>query len=482
MRLSLYIGYTDSIRHICLLYPNLAVWLRERCVAMDNNNRPPVPPEQEQQTHSAAPPLHTANTNPSHKKKNGSGPLTVVLSLVAAVLGAAIMFVVLKFTGMLTPIIVDDGESAAGQTIEINATNEDATIAQAVAKKALPSVVSIYVETEDGYGVGSGVILDEDGNILTNYHVVENAVNISVTIGENSYVGELVGSDPSSDLAVVKADLEGDSVTPIEVGNSDELVVGDWVMAIGSPYGLDQSVSTGIVSSLYRSTMLPGASGNTIYTNLIQTDAAINPGNSGGALVDDEGNLVGINSIIQSESGSSAGIGFAIPGNYAIEVANEIIAGEPVLHAYIGLSAQSVTPQNASRAGLLVTQGAYVASVTDGGPAAKAGIKEGDVIVKIDDQDIVSADGLILAVRSYEPGDTVKVTVVRGDEEKTFDVELGTDEALQQEQQDESDALSFGNFNTNPSSYESSSSEQTDDQASLTATIQELDPDAVVTI
>ena len=253
-------------------------------------------------------------------------------------------------------------------------------------------------------------------------------------------------------------------------------------MAIGSPYGLDQSVSTGIVSSLYRSTMLPGASGNTIYTNLIQTDAAINPGNSGGALVDDEGNLVGINSIIQSESGSSAGIGFAIPGNYAIEVANEIIAGEPVLHAYIGLSAQSVTPQNASRAGLSVTQGAYVASVTDGGPAAKAGIKEGDVIVKIDDQDIVSADGLILAVRSYEPGDTVKVTVVRGDEEKTFDVELGTDEALQQEQQDESDALSFGNFNTNPSSYESSSSEQTDDQASLTATIQELDPDAVVTI
>ena len=226
-----------------------------------------------------------------------------MLSLVAAVLGAAIMFVVLKFTGMLTPIIVDDGESAAGQTIEINATNEDATIAQAVAKKALPSVVSIYVETEDGYGVGSGVILDEDGNILTNYHVVENAVNTSVTIGENSYVGELVGSDPSSDLAVVKADLEGDSVTPIEVGNSDELVVGDWVMAIGSPYGLDQSVSTGIVSSLYRSTMLPGASGNTIYTNLIQTDAAINPGNSGGALVDDEGNLVGINSIIQSESG-----------------------------------------------------------------------------------------------------------------------------------------------------------------------------------
>lgn len=450
---------------------------------MDNNNyRPPVPPEQEQQTHAAAPSFQTTNTNKPRKKSHGRGPLTVVLSLVAAVLGAALMFVALKFSGTLNPVVVNDSDSSAGQTIEINATNEDATIAQAVAKKALPSVVSIYVETADGYGVGSGVVLDEDGNILTNYHVVENAENISVTIGENSYVGEVVGSDPSSDLAVVKANLEGDSVTPIEVGNSDDLVVGDWVMAIGSPYGLDQSVSTGIVSSLYRSTMLPGASGNTIYTNLIQTDAAINPGNSGGALVDDEGKLVGINSIIQSESGSSAGIGFAIPGNYAIEVAQDIISGQPVLHAYIGLSVQSVTAQNASRAGLSVTQGAYVANVTDGGPAAEAGIKEGDVIIKIDDEDIVSADGLILAVRSYEPGDTVKVTVVRGDKEQTFDVELGTDEALQQEQQDESNAFSFGSFETNPSSYESNNAATTDSQASLTATIQELDPHTTVEI
>ena len=441
-----------------------------------NNYRPPVPPEQGQQTPSAAPPFQTANMSKPNKPSRGRGPLTVVLSLVAAVLGAAIMFAALKFSGTLDPVVIDNTESNAGQTIEINATNEDASIAQAVAKKALPSVVSIYVETADGYGVGSGVILDEDGNILTNYHVVEDAINISVTIGDNNYVGEVVGSDSSSDLAVVKADLGGDSVTPIEVGDSDDLVVGDWVMAIGSPYGLDQSVSTGIVSSLYRSTMLPGASGNTIYTNLIQTDAAINPGNSGGALVDDEGRLVGINSIIQSESGSSAGIGFAIPGNYAIEVANSIIAGDPVFHAYIGLSVQTVTAQNADRAGLSVTQGAYVAEATAGGPAAEAGIEAGDVVTKIDDQEIASADGLILAVRSYTPGDTVTVTVVRGDEEMTFEVELGTDEALQEEQQDDSDAPSFGNFSPDPSAYNSGA------ESSLSATIQQLNPDTIVTL
>lgn len=437
---------------------------------------PPVTPP-------PAPPA-AGGGRPDKGRGGGRRALTVVLSLLAAVVGAALMFGGLKLSGLLEPVVVDDTESAAGQTIEINATNEDATISQAVAKKCLPSVVSIYVETAEGYGVGSGVILDDDGNILTNYHVVEGAQSIQVTIDESNYVGEVVGSDWSSDLAVVKADLGGDSVTPIEVGDSDALVVGDWVMAIGSPYGLDQSVSTGIVSSLYRSTMLPGASGNTIYTNLIQTDAAINPGNSGGALVNDEGELVGINSIIQSESGSSAGIGFAIPGNYAVEVAEEIIAGDPVLHAYIGLSLQSVTPQNADRAGLSVSQGAYVAEVTAGGPADEAGIKEGDVVVKLDDEDIVSADGLILAVRSHEPGDTVEVTVVRGDEELTFEVELGTDEALQEEERrDESDRFSFGDFEANPGSYEGDAVDGSDAGAArMSATIQELNPDSVVSV
>ncbi|MBQ3267481.1 MAG: trypsin-like peptidase domain-containing protein [Atopobiaceae bacterium] len=322
--------------------------------------------------------------------------------------------------------------SSAGPTISIDATNATADIAQVVAKKALPSVVSIYVTTSQGSGVGSGVIIDANGNVLTNYHVVEGAQDITVTIGDNNYVGKVVGSDESSDLAVVHVDTEGVEVTPIEAGDSDALVVGDWVMAIGSPYGLDQSVSTGIVSSLYRSTMLPSTSGRTIYTNLIQTDATINPGNSGGALVNSKGQLVGINSIIQSTTGSSIGLGFAIPSNYAVEVAREIIAGEMVLHPYIGLSLQTVTAQNAHLHNLPVNQGAFVAAVIEGGPAEAAGIQQGDIIIKVGRDNITSADALILAVRSHKIGETVSVTLMRGTEQVTLDVTLASDEPLQQ--------------------------------------------------
>ena len=236
-------------------------------------------------------------------------------------------------------------------------------MAKAVAAKALPSVVSVYVSSNTGSGLGSGVILDTDGNIITNYHVVEGAESISVTINGKSYDATLVGTDASSDLAVVHAELNGDTVTPIEIGDSDQLVVGDWVMTIGSPFGLDQSVSAGIVSSLSRNQLMQSASGNTLYTNLIQTDAAINPGNSGGALVNAEGQLVGIDTLFSSDTESFAGIGFAIPGNYAIEIANKIIAGEQVTHAYIGLSMQTVNAQNAQQYHLSVNQGAYVAEV-----------------------------------------------------------------------------------------------------------------------
>ena len=320
------------------------------------------------------------------------------------------------------------------QQITINASDTDATVAQAVAKKALPSVVSIYITTQSGSGVGSGVILDTDGNILTNYHVISDAQSISVTIDGKSYEGSVVGSDSSSDLAVVKVDPGDATLTPIEVGDSSSLVVGDWVMAIGSPYGLDQSVSTGIVSSLYRSTMLNSYSGSTIYANLIQTDAAINPGNSGGALVDDEGKLVGINSIIESESGSSSGIGFAIDGNYAVKIAKTIISGETVTHPYLGVSLATVNSENSRRSNLSVSQGAYVSEVTDDSPASTAGIKQGDVITKVDDTDIASADALMLAIRSYDVGDKVKITLVRGSDEKTVEVTLGSDENLQKSQ------------------------------------------------
>ena len=274
--------------------------------------------------------------------------------------------------------------------------------------------------------------------------MIDGATAISVTIDGKSYEASVVGSDSSSDLAVIKADLNGDSVTPIEVGDSSQLNVGSWVMTIGSPFGLDQSVSEGIVSALYRNELLQSSSGDTIYTNLIQVDAAINPGNSGGALVNDQGQLVGISTLYSSSTESFAGIGFAIPGNYAVEIANKIISGQEVTHAYIGLSMQTVNAQNARSNGLSVNQGAYVAEVVANGPADQAGIQQGDIIVAMDGEEITSADGMVLAVRSHEIGDTVTVTVVRGTETKDLTVTLGSDEALQAQREQENSSTTNG--------------------------------------
>ena len=393
---------------------------------------PPVPPQAPGVPGAGAP-------EPERPKRRHPAVKAALLGLLGGVVGAGALVAALHFAGVIgnnTTITTSGGGSS--QSITINPSDDSTTLASAVAAKALPSVVSINVTTGDGEGVGSGVTLDADGNILTNYHVVEGAQTISVSAGGNSYDATVVGTDESSDLAVIKIDPGSNTLTPIEVGDSSSLQVGDWVMSIGSPFGLEQSVSTGIVSSLYRSTMLQGSSGNTIYTNLIQTDAAINPGNSGGALVNERGQLVGINSIIESASGSSSGVGFAIPGNYAVEVAKTIISGQTVKHAYLGGSFQTVTAQNARRNNLSVNQGAYVAEVTSGSPADQAGIKQGDIITAIDDQEITSSDGVVLAVRSHNVGDTVQVKLMRGSQEMTVSVTLGSDEALQSRQDDQS--------------------------------------------
>jgi len=371
-------------------------------------------------------------------KSAGSIIKSLVSGLIGGAVGAVAVSLALNAAGITgTTKVVRTTESAAGPTISIEANTQDATVAKAVAAKALPSVVSVYVTSAEGAGIGSGAVLDTDGNVITNYHVVEGAETVSVTISGKSYDATVVGTDASSDLAVVHAELDGDEVTPIEIGDSDQLVVGDWVMTIGSPFGLDQSVSAGIVSSLSRNQLMQSASGNTLYTNLIQTDASINPGNSGGPLVNEVGKLVGIDTLFQSDTQSFAGIGFAIPGNYAIDIANKIIAGEPVTHAYIGLSMQTVNAQNAQENHLSVNQGAYVAEVAEGGPAEAAGIKEGDIIIALDDQEITSADGMILAVRSHKIGETVDITYMRGDEELTSQVTFGDDAELQKLQKEE---------------------------------------------
>ena len=405
----------------------------------------PVPPQGPR-------PQASQSQQPKRPKKPHPGLRSQLFGLLGGVIGAVAVVAVLVVGGFVAmPSSATSGKTgstgttSSSQTVTVNSGDStDTTLANAVAQKALPSVVSINVTTSDGEGVGSGVVLDTDGNIVTNYHVIEGAQSISVSTGDASYDATVVGSDESSDLAVIKIDAGDAALTPIEVGDSSTLQVGDWVMSLGSPFGLEQSVSTGIVSSLYRSTMLQNTSGNTIYTNLIQTDATINPGNSGGALVDDEGKLVGINSLIESYSGSSSGVGFAIPGNYAVEVAQKLIAGQTVTHAYIGGSFQTVTANNARSNSLSVNQGAYVAELADDGPAAQAGIQKGDVITALDDEEITSSDALVLAVRSHSVGDTVTVTLMRGSKQMQVQVTLGSDEALQQQQ--DSDSSSQGSL------------------------------------
>lgn len=324
-------------------------------------------------------------------------------------------------------------DNKAGDAGDLYAS-DSIKLGEVVAKKALPSVVSIdvVVTTPGGYqmqGVGSGVVLDKDGHIITNNHVVKGATDLSVHVDGETYKAKLIGADPSSDLAVIKVDDE--NLKPIELADSDKLTIGQWVMAIGSPFGLEHSVSTGIVSSLYRSTTMRSRDGFSIYANLIQTDAAINPGNSGGALVDSQGRLIGINTLIESNSGTNSGVGFAIPINYAKRVADQIIAGKPVTHAFLGVTLDTITPYNATSANVSVDSGAYVVSVIADGPAHKAGIKQGDVITEINGEPVATADDLILKVRSHEEGDKVTLKVVRGKETLDIDATLGSDEINQ---------------------------------------------------
>ena len=404
-------------------------------------------PQQDPAMPGAVPPTTETVKHTVVKTKTKKAP--VFLASFGGLVVGAVLVIALVMSGAfkITDSDVQATGSTSTQNIEIDA--EDTTLAEVVAAKAQPSVVSISTTTSEGSGVGSGVVLDTDGNVLTNCHVIEDATELVVSMGGESYEAELVGEDSSSDLAVIRLkDVDSSKLTPIEIGDSDDLSVGEWVMAIGSPFGNEQSVSTGIVSALYRSTALPSTSGTSIYANMIQTDAAINPGNSGGALVNDNGELIGINSIIESYSGSSSGVGFAIPVNYAINIASQIIDGKTPVHPYLGVSLTSVNALSARANKLGATEGALVVAVSDGGPAADAGIQENDIITKIDGEQVTSADGLIIALREHEVGDKVTLTVVRDSKEREVEVTLGSDEALQTDQQDNSQGDASGNSMT----------------------------------
>ena len=321
---------------------------------------------------------------------------------------------------------------------------------QAAAEAVLPSVVKINVSGEGGSGSGSGVILTEDGQILTNHHVVELAADggsITVDLADGSHArAEILGLDPLTDTAVIQAqDVSG--LTPAEIGSSDALAVGQDVVAIGSPFGLDATVTSGIVSALDRPVDVgTDDEGNATVYPAVQTDAAINPGNSGGPLVDLAGRVVGINSSIrttgssspfgQSSEGGSIGLGFAIPIDEIMPIVEQMAAGEAPTHARLGISVSDVGVGGGrsgpgvpapSTEGALVTDGAQVRTVGAGSTAGEAGLQEGDIITGIDDKAITSADSLVATIRSYRPGDEVTVTFERDGEEQTTTLVLDSD-------------------------------------------------------
>jgi putative serine protease PepD len=332
------------------------------------------------------------------------------------------------------------------QKISITPTPQNLDVATAVAKKVVPSVVSVTIQQamvdfngNQSYakvGTGSGVIIRPDGYILTNNHVVEGADRVVVTVGLEDKVATVVGTDPSTDLAVIK--IDGSGYPAVEAGSSKDLQVGQFVMAVGSPFGLEKTVTSGIISALQRSEQAQGQTANdiTTYTNLIQTDAAINPGNSGGALVDEQGKLVGLNSLIQSPSGGvgaaqSAGIGFAIPVDFAIDIANQLITSGKATHTYIGISTETVDENLASQYGLPMKSGALVRFVAPGAPGETAGIKRGDVVVKIGDTRVTGVADVFASIRDHKVGDTVPFEVVRNGQTMTISVKLGSDSARQ---------------------------------------------------
>jgi serine protease DegQ len=272
---------------------------------------------------------------------------------------------------------------------------------------------------ETQLSLGSGVIVSREGFVLTNSHVVEGVTEIQVTLNDGRTVaGRIVGSDPETDLAVVRIQAPG--LTPITFGQSDQLKVGDVVLAIGDPFSVGQTVTMGIVSAIGREINAANA-----FASFIQTDAAINPGNSGGALVDASGNLVGINTLIYSRSGGYQGIGFAIPVGLARRILEEIIETGAVTRGWFGVEVANITPELAESLGLAGTRGAIVGGIERGSPADRAGIRLGDVIVAVGGRDVVDLNATLNAIADVPPGKTVPVRILRRNQELALSVTVG---------------------------------------------------------
>ncbi|MBS0298395.1 MAG: Do family serine endopeptidase [Proteobacteria bacterium] len=267
--------------------------------------------------------------------------------------------------------------------------------------------------------LGSGVIVSGNGYILTNHHVIEAADEVEIALVDGRKAkAKLIGSDPETDLAVLKTNLQ--DLPVITFGQSQQVKVGDVVLAVGNPFGVGQSVTMGIVSALSRSRV-----GINTFEDFIQTDAAINPGNSGGALTDTSGNLIGINTAIYSRSGGSLGIGFAIPVHIAKQIMEQIVQTGGVIRGWLGVSMQDMTQELAESFGLEEPNGALIASVLKDGPADKAGIKAGDILIAIAGKSLKNSSEMLNVVAALSPGETVPVTVIRNKREKSIPINVG---------------------------------------------------------
>ena len=374
----------------------------------------------------------------------------VVAALVAAALCLGVGYFALTYGWVSTPTTTSltNVQSNKSGTGSATAKTGEAADWKTVASEVSGSVVSIQAALSNGTAKGSGAIVSAKGYIVTNNHVISGAQQIQVTLSNGQmYTAQVVGTDTTTDLAVIKLDNPPSDLKAVEFADSDKLAVGEDVMAIGNPLGYDDTATTGIVSALNRPVTVTDDSGSDIVTNAVQIDAAINPGNSGGPTFNAAGQVIGINSSIastatSSDSAGSIGIGFAIPSNLVKRVANEIIKDGKVKHVALGvtITTGTVEADGVTRAGAKVTAGTSGSAVVSGSPADKAGLKVGDVIVAYDGNAVSSTYSLLGYVRASALNDKVTLTIVRGG--KTMDVEVTLDK-------EESAVNGSGNLNSN---------------------------------
>ncbi|MFA6902103.1 MAG: Do family serine endopeptidase [Gallionellaceae bacterium] len=366
----------------------------------------------------------------------------------ATTIGLAALFIINTLKPGLLPNAARNGVVTLYENMPNGGDAIPAASFSNAAKKVMPAVVNIFTTSEvknsnnqfmddprfrfffgdqfeenapqQASSLGSGVLVSHDGYILTNHHVVEAADQIEVALADGRNAkGRIIGSDPETDLAVIKIDL-GDNLPAITFGQSDQAQVGDIVLAVGNPFAVGQTVTMGIVSAVKRNHL-----GLNAFENFIQTDAAINPGNSGGALVDVNGNLIGINSAIYSPNGGSLGIGFAIPATTAKKIMEQIILTGSVTRGWIGVAVQEITPELAESFKLGKIQGVLISEVVRGGPADQAKIKAGDILISVDGKALPDSNSMLETVAALLPGKTVALKLLRNQREITVQVKIG---------------------------------------------------------